>query len=112
MTRFVAFTFPLLLMACAGPTRWSADVFAKLQCGMSEADVSALSEGRLQKQSGASPNGTTHIVFDQSAFQYTTYIRIAMPDGRVERADLCWDYKMMAVACATAPRLRCERNGA
>jgi hypothetical protein len=88
---------------CAGPSGWSKDRFSQLQCEMSEAQVSTLMDGRSERLSGTRADGTTHLVYYRS-----TYIKMAMPNGRLQSADLCWDYAMKAVACAQTPRLRCD----
>jgi hypothetical protein len=93
----------LLVGGCAGPNRWSKEKFSQLQCGMSEPQVSTLMDGRSQKLDGARADGTTHLVYYRS-----TYIRMALPNGRLQSAELCWDYTMKAVACAQAPRLLCD----
>jgi hypothetical protein len=90
--------------ACTGPSRWSEKTFAQLQCGMTEEAVATLTEDRLDKLSGTSADGTTHIVHHR-----TTYIRMAMPSGRLQSADLCWDYGLKVIACAQIPRLRCSK---
>ncbi len=84
--------------------------FAQLKCGMTEASIAALVGASFQKQSGPSPDGTTHTIITQDWTGRSTYIHLAIPSGELASARICWDYKMTAVACANAPRLDCEKG--
>jgi len=102
------FLMLLCVAGCAGPSGSGERVFARLECGMTEASISELVGASFQKQGGPSPDGTTHTIITQDWIGRSTYIHLAIPSGKLASARICWDYKMTAVACATAPRLDCE----
>jgi hypothetical protein len=103
-----AFLILLGVTACGGPSALGERTFSQLSCGMTEDSVAALAGNAFQKQSGPSPDGTTHTIITQDWINRSTYIHLSMPSGSLTAARLCWDYKTMAVACANAPQLTCD----
>jgi hypothetical protein len=109
--RLLVFSAALLAAGCNGPSRKSHEILQQLECGFSETQVADVSDALLRKQSGIGPDGATHLIADDSMFGAGSQIRLTMPQGKLQAAELCWEYRTKAMACAQWPKLECGGDG-
>jgi len=109
--RLLVFAVVLLAAGCNGPSRKSHEILQQLECGFSEKQVADVSDGLLKKQSGIGPDRVTHLITDDSMFGAGSQIRLTMPQGKLQAAILCWEYRTKATACVQWPKLECGGDG-
>lgn len=92
IARFLFMVFIILLAGCCGPAKWAEEVVGQANCGMTIAEVQALTNKYLQEME-VPRDWMTHLIRDDE-----TDLWLGFENGKLRFIQVAWMQKMMKVA--------------